>query len=207
MDGSPVAVVNSKTALTITLDPSKQTPIVTLIKLTIDRPATELTAIYPPSVSGSLAYMKPAKVSSSIAPLFMHTAEAAIDDNFGTFWSLGRNDSVAETIIGKKFEDQHNPKAELWLKSGWLEVDLGASKLVARAILQELQWGDYSLVTSFNIAYEEKGVWKTAYEGTAIGKKPFEVNFVKPVTAKKFRLSIKADGRPALAEFQLFSDK
>lgn len=207
MDGSPVAVVNSKTALTITLDPSKQTPIVTLIKLTIDRPVTELTAIYPPSVSGSLAYMKPAKVSSSIAPLFMHTAEAAIDDSFGTFWSLGRNDSVAETIIGKKFEDQHNSKAELWLKSGWLQVDLGGSKLVTRAILQELQWGDYSLVTSFNIAYEEKGVWKTAYEGTAIGKKPFEVNFVKPVTAKKFRLSIKADGRPALAEFQLFSDK
>jgi hypothetical protein len=134
MDGSPVAVVNSKTALTITLDPSKQTPIVTLIKLTIDKPAIELTAIYPPSVSGSLAYMKPAKVSSSIAPLFMHTAEAAIDDNSGTYWSLGRNDSVAATIIGKRFEEQHSPKAELWLKSGWLEVDLEAPKLVARAI-------------------------------------------------------------------------
>ena len=207
MDGSPVAVVNSKTALTITVDPSKQTPIVTLIKLTIDKSAVEMTAIYPPSVSGSLAYMKPAKVSSSIAPLFMHTAEAAIADNPGTFWSLGRNDSVAATIIGKKFEEQHSPKAELWLKSGWIEVDLGAPKLVTRAMLQELQWGDYSPVTSFNIAYEEKGVWKTAFEGTTIGKKPFEVNFVKPATAWKFRLSIKADGRPALAEFQLFLDK
>ena len=123
MDGTSVEIQNTKASLTISLDPSKQTPIVTLIKLTIDRPAIELPAIYPPSVSGSLAYMKPAKVSSSIAPLFMHTAEAAIDDNSGTFWSLGRNDSVAATIIGKKFEEQHNPKAAIWLKSGWLEVD------------------------------------------------------------------------------------
>lgn len=207
MDGSPVAVENTKTALTITLDPSKQTPIVTLIKLTIDRPAIELAAIYPPSTSGSLAYMKPATVSSSIAPLFMHTASAALDDNPGTFWSLGRNDSVAATIIGKKFEEQHSPKAELWLKSGCLEVDLGAPKLVTRAILQELQWGDYSPVTSFSIDYEEKGVWKTAITGTTIGKKPFEVNLTKPVTARKFKLSIKAEGRPALAEFQLFSNK
>jgi alpha-L-fucosidase len=204
MDGSPVVVENSKTALTITLDPSKQTPIVTLIKLTIDKPAVELAAIYPPSTSGSLAYMKPAKVSSSIAPLFMHTASAALDDNPGTFWSLGRNDSVAATIIGKKFEEQHNPKAELWLKSGWLEVDLGASKTVSKALIQELQWGDYSPITSFNIAYEEKGVWKTAFDGTTIGKKPFEVNLPKSVTARKFRLSIKAEGRPAIAEFQLF---
>lgn len=206
MDGSPVAVENSKTALTITLAPSKQTPIVTLIKLTIDKPAVELATIYPPSASGSLAYLKPATVSSSIAPLFMHTASAALDDNPGTFWSLGRNDSVAATIIGKKFEEQHNPKAELWLKSGWIEVDLGAPKLVTRAMLQELSWGDYSPVTSFSINYEEKGAWKTAFEGTTIGKKPFEINFLKPVTARKFRLSIKAEGRPALAEFQLLQN-
>jgi len=114
-------------------------------------------------------------------------------------------DSVAATIIGKKFETQHDPKAEVWLKSGWLEVDLEASKTVSKASIQELPRGDYSPVTSFSIDYLEKGMWKTAAEGTTIGKKPFEVNLPKPVTARKFRLSIKAEGRPAIAEFQLFS--
>jgi len=203
MDGTPVVFQNTKDALIFTLDPQKQTPIVTLIKLNIDRPAIELSAIYPPSVSGSLAYLKPATVSSSIAPLFMHTAQAAIDDNVGTFWSLGRNDSVAATIIGKKFETQHDPKAEVWNKTGWLEVDLEAPKTVIKAIIQELPWGDYAPITSFSISYEEKGSWKTAFSGTTIGKK-LEVSLPKPVTARKFRLSIVADGRPAIAEFQLF---
>ncbi|HLP15675.1 MAG TPA: alpha-L-fucosidase [Bacteroidota bacterium] len=207
MDGSPVEFRNAKDSLTFTLEPQRQLPIVTLIKLTIDRDANQLGAISPPSTSGSLAYMKPAKVSSSIAPLFMHTASAALDDNPGTFWSLGRNDSVAATIIGKKFEGQHDPKAELWLKSGWLDVDLGAIKTVSRAVIQELPWGDYSPVTTFSIDCEVKGTWQTVATGTSIGKKPFEVCLSQPVTARKFRLSIKADGRPAIAEFQLFSSK
>jgi alpha-L-fucosidase len=204
MDGSPLVFQNTKDALTITLDSKKQTTIVTLIKLTIEHPAIELAAIYPLSLSGSLAYLKPATVSSSIAPLFMHTAQAAIDDNPGTFWSPGRNDSVAATIIGKKFEEQHNPKAALWLKSGWLEVDLGVQKIISRAKIQELTGGDYSPVNSYSISYEDKGAWKTATEGTTIGKKAIEVTFAKPVNARKFRLSIVAEGRPAIAEFQIF---
>lgn len=203
MDGSPVVIKNTKDALTITLESQKQDTIVTLIKLTIDRPAIELTAIYPPSVSGSLAYLKPATVSSSIAPLFMHTAQAAIDDNIGTFWSLGRNDSVAATIIGRKFETQHDPKSEVWKRSGWLEVDLGTPRTISHAFIQELLWGDYSPVTSFSIDYEKKGEWKTAFIGSTIGKS-LEINLPKPVTARKYRLSIAADGRPAIAEFQLF---
>jgi len=204
MDGTPVVFQNTKDALTITLEPQKQVPIVTLIKLDIDRPAGKLTAIYPPSQHGSLAYLKPARVSSSIAPLFMHTAQAAIDDNFNTFWSLGRNDSVAATIIGKKFESQHDPKSEVWKRSGWLEVDLGARKTIKSALIQELQRWDYSPVTSFSIEYQENGGWKTAVKGTALGKTSRVVILSKPITARKFRLAIVAEGRPAITEFQLF---
>ena len=204
MDGTPVVFQNTKNALTITVDSQKQTPIVTLIKLNIDRLSGKVKAIYPRSVSGSLAYLKPARVSSSIAPLFMHTAEAAIDDNFTTFWSLGRNDSVAATIIGKKFETQHDPKSEVWKKSGWLEVDLGAQKTITRAIIRELSGNDYSPVTSFSIDFQKKGVWKTAINGTTIGKISKVVILPKPITARKFRLSIVAEGRPAITEFQIF---
>jgi alpha-L-fucosidase len=203
MDGTPVVFQNTKEALTINLEPLKQDSIVTTIKLTIDRPALELSAIFPPSTSRSLAYLKPAKVSSSIAPLFMHTAEAALDDNNNTFWSLGRNDSLAATIIGKKFETQHDPKAEVWNKSGWLEVDLGVNKTVTSANIQELTWGDYSPVTSFSIEYQQKGKWKLATKGTTIGK-GLELKFPKPIVARKFRLSIAAEGRTAISEFQLF---
>jgi hypothetical protein len=133
----------------------------------------------------------------------MHTAQAAIDDNIGTFWSLGRNDSVAATIIGRKFESQHDPKSEVWQRSGWLEVDLGTPRTISHAFIQELPWGDYSPVTSFSIDYEEKGEWRTAFIGSTIGKS-LEIDLQKPVTARKFRLSIVAGGRPAIAEFQLF---
>ena len=203
MDGTAVIFQNTKDALTINLEPLNHDSIVTTIKLTIDRPAMELSVIYPPSTSGSLAYRKPAKVSSSVAPLFMHTAEAALDDNNNTFWSLGRNDSVASTIIGKKFETQHDPKADVWNKSGWLEVDLGVTKTITKAHIQEFCRDDYSPVTSFEIYYEEKGAWKSAAKGTSIGK-ALEVKFPKTVTAKKFRLCIKAEGRTAISEFQLF---
>jgi alpha-L-fucosidase len=202
MDGTPVVFQNTKDALTITVESQKQTPIVTLIKLDIELPAGKLTAIYPLSQSGSLAYLKPARVSSSIAPLFMHTAQAAIDDNFNTFWSLGRNDSVAATIIGKKFESQHDPKSEVWKRSGWLEVDLGARKTIKTALIQERN--GYSPVTSFRIDYQEKGVWKTALNGTTLGKTSKDIILPKPVTARKFRLFIVAEGRPAVSEFQLF---
>ncbi len=186
------------------MENQKTDPIVTTIKLTIDKPTIELASIYPPTESGSLAYNKPATVSSSIAPLFMHTAQAALDDNPNTYWSTGRNDSIAATIIGKKFEQQHDPKSELWLKTGWIEVDLGAPKLVTRTIIQERAGWSYSPITSFSIEYEEKGVWEKAYEGTTLGDKPVEVVLSKPVKASKFRLSIQAEGRPAIAEFQLF---
>jgi len=165
MDGTSVVFQNTKDALTINLEPIKQDSIVTTIKLTIDRPAMELSLIYPPSTSGSLAYSKPAKVSSSVAPFFMHTTEASLDDNDNTFWSLGRNDSVASTIIEKKIETQHDPKAQVWNKSGWLEVDLGVVKTVTKAHIQEFCRDDYSPVTSFGIYYEEKGVWQSAAKG------------------------------------------
>ncbi len=206
LDETPVQTKNTKSGLAITLNASKQEPIVTLIKLTIDRPATGLAAIYPPSVSGSLAYQKTATVSSSIAPLFMHTAQAALDDNPGTYWSLGRNDSVAATIIGKKFETQHNPKAEVWQKSGWLEVDLGTKSKVTRAVIRERFGWDYSQVNTFSIAYESNGQWLNVVDGTTIGDEPLEVVFPEPVSGRKFRLSIEADGRPAISEFQLFAD-
>ncbi len=136
----------------------------------------------------------------------MHTAQAALDDNPGTYWSLGRNDSVAATIIGKKFETQHNPKAEVWQKSGWLEVDLGTKSKVTRAVIRERFGWDYSQLNAFSIAYESNGQWLNVVDGTTIGDEPLEVVFPEPVSGRKFRLSIEADGRPAISEFQLFAD-
>ena len=92
----------------------------------------------------------------------------------------------------------------MWKKSGWLEVDLGVQKTITRAIIRELSGDDCSPVTSFSIDYKEKGVWKTAVNGTTIGKTFKVLILPKPITAKKFRLSIAAEGRPAITEFQLF---
>lgn len=203
IDGTPVKFSQSDQALTITL-PSQRDPYDTVIRLTVKGSILDLPAIFPPSKTRSLAYRKPATVSSSIAPSFMHDAGAALDDNDGTFWSTGRSEK-ADGVAGHRFEHfQFLPNSEIWQHSGWLAVDLGASKTVKRAIIKEkIQPRFYAPVSSWKIEYLAGDNWTIAAEGTAIGKE-LEVAFPNPVAAARFRLSVQADGRIAIAEFQLF---
>jgi hypothetical protein len=143
-----------------------------------------------------------ATVSSSIAPQFMHTAQAALDDDASTYWTPGRDEAMAEEIMGKQFEHvRRMPNHPVWIRNGWLEVDLGKPQTVSRARIQE--YGGYSPIASWKIESENNGTWQVIAEGKTIGTS-FDVPISTPATARKFRLSIEADGRPAIAEFQLF---
>jgi len=204
LEGTPVTFEQTDKALKITIPQGKEDPNITVVKLTVDGDPMKITAIFPHSTSGSLAYRKPARVSSSIAPEFMHTAMAALDDDDSTFWSPGRNPAVADSIAGKKPRERLSAEHPAWMHGGWIEVDLGSPAKVCRALIKEHGYRDqYSTVTSWKIEYEKDGVWQTAAEGTKIGKS-LEVPFAAPVTAGKFKLTISAAGRPAISEFQLF---
>jgi hypothetical protein len=134
----------------------------------------------------------------------MHTPDAALDDNEGTYWSPGRDEAIAAGIPGRRFDHfRLMPKDPLWLKSGWLEVDLGRVARVGRAVLMEkIDARSYLPVTAWKIEYATGAGWQSAVEGTAVGRH-LEVTFPRPVDAARFRLTIDAPGRPAIAEFQL----
>jgi alpha-L-fucosidase len=202
LDGTLVQCEQKQDSLTLTVPAGKQDANITVIKLAVNKKPLKLAAIVPPLASQSLAYRKPATVSSSIAPQFMHTAQAALDDDDSTYWSPGRDEALAGEILGKKFESvMSNHSHPVWKHDGWLEVDLGAETKVARARINEHD--RYSPVSSWRIEYQKGGQWRTVVEGTAIGKS-LEVTLPEPVTGRKFRLQVAAPGRPAILEFQLF---
>lgn len=204
LDGTPVEITQTAAAFSLRLPAGRRHPQITVVKLHVAGSPLALAALPPPSTSGSLAYRRPAKVSSSIAPRFMHTAEAAIDDNEGTYWSPGRDESIAAGIPGRRFDHfRLLPKDPLWLKSGWLEVDLGRAATVRRAVLMErVDPRSYVPVTRWTIECDGPSGWQSAATGTAIGRK-LEVAFPRTIDARHFRLRVEAEGRPAIAEFQL----
>lgn len=138
----------------------------------------------------------------------MHTPAAALDDNDATYWSPGRDETIAAGIPGRRLDHfRLMPKDPLWLKSGWLEVDLGRATRVGRAILKKkIDARSYLPVSAWKIEYAEAGRWLIAAEGATVDPRA-EVLFPQSVEARQFRLVIEAPGRPAIAEFQLFTAK
>jgi hypothetical protein len=143
-----------------------------------------------------------------VAPIFFHTAQAALDDNDSTFWTTGRDEPSAANIAGHVFKHfQTIPDAPFWQKSGRLEVDLGHPTHLSRAVLKEMiRPSFYAPVHHWQIQAEHNGAWQTLASGTTIGK-ALEVPFPSPITAQKLRHTLDAPGRPALSEFQHFDNK
>lgn len=206
LDGTPVAFVQDDAALTLALPPSTAASVVAVVRLALDTPPLSLAPIPPASTSGSLAYRRPARVSSSIAPDFLHTAQAALDDDPSSFWSPGRDEALAATFAGLDFTPiRKDPSHPVWRREGWLEVDLGAERLVARAHLAEKPStpDNHLPVSSWKIEYHDGSAWALAAAGDSIGP-ALEVEFPRPVSARLLRLSLAAPGRFALAEFRVF---
>ena len=203
VDGSSVAFTADKNALTIKVPAEKQDLNITVIVLEIKGNSSDIAIIPPFTKTKSLAYYRPAKVSSSVAPTFMHDAGAIFDDNEGTYWTPGRNPLLADSISGIKFDDGYNPKNPVWLNNGWVEVDLGKPTKISRAVIKGTTgWNNnYLGVTSFKIEYKKKGNWVTIVSGTSLEK---PITFPTPIEAQTIRLSVEAPGKPAITEFQLF---
>ena len=169
LDGTPVQCEQGKDVLQLTVPAGKQDSNITVIKLTVNQKPLKLAAIVPTSTTQSLAYCKPATVSSSIAPQFMHTAQAALDDDDSTFWSPGRDEVLADEIFGKQFDlgrVMDNPSHPVWKHDGWLEVDLGAATKVSRALIRERS--GYSTITSWKVECQKGGAWQKLAEGTTL---------------------------------------
>lgn len=118
---------------------------------------------------------KPAKASSEWGPGY--EADKAFDGSTGSRWGADPN-----------------------ARSGWIEVDLEAETLVARAVVMEI---GYRRTQKFAIEYRAGDAWKPLAGGTTIaGRRSYDFT---PVKARHVRLNIlEANEVPTIEEFQLF---
>jgi hypothetical protein len=88
-------------------------------------------------------------------------------------------------------------------RSGWLEVDLGTTTQVSRAVVKELE---FPRTEQFAIEYKDGESWKPVFTGTTLeGGKSYDV---PPVSARFFRLNIlKANEVPTIEEVQFLNPK
>ena len=177
-NGGTIKVSQSEGWMEIEVSKKDRDPIVTVIELTVDGQAVELepvdVVLYP---SGSIAFGKPAAASNVYQGAAQHDAAKAFDDDPDTRWATDSG-----------------------TKTAWLEVDLGTEMTVARAMIDE---GDWGRVQKFQLQYKVGGEWKTVCEGTTIGAEK-DLGF-EPVKARWLRLNtLDATDGPTILEVQLF---
>ena len=145
---------------------------------TISEFGVYLCPVERPTVGPSLSVGKPAEASGQDTSEF--GADKAVDDDPLTWWTT--------------------PKG---VKQAWLQVDLGAPKVLGRVLIEEF---DQPLISKFEVQYREGIVWKTILSGAGIGAK-YEKEF-SPVTARYVRLNIlEAAWCPQIREFHVYAPK
>jgi len=121
----------------------------------------------------ALSKGKPCKSSSNFSG--QYDASKAFDGDMGTRWG-----------------------AKGGSRSGWLEVDLGASTEIGRVVVIE---DEFPRTQQFAVEYKDGDEWKVLTRGTKLGVKVLDF---EPVKARYVRLNIlKAINIPTLEEFRV----
>ena len=130
-----------------------------------------------PAPPQSLAAGKAAK-SSSTWPQAGYEADKAFDGDESTRWGAASD-----------------------ARSGWIEVDLGSSIRVGRAMIIERS---FPRTREYVIEYLDGELWKPLHRGTRIESE--KIITFSPVAAQRVRLNVlKAVEVPTIEEFQLFA--
>ena len=163
----------------------------------------------PAGTSGSVAYGKPSKASSSLSDVYMHCPSSAFDDNWGTSWRPGRNCSLEDNDIYGRYVHYTDPETGKYFNDdAVLEVDLQkALSISSFSVMPKDDRKDVDFNTGrFRIEYRHHGVWIVAAHTNCINEEwcgEFE-----PVKARHWRLVIEdgSNGRwgYGIREFRLF---
>ncbi|MHC4905542.1 MAG: alpha-L-fucosidase [Planctomycetota bacterium] len=164
--------------ITIDVSESDRDPIATVIELTVQGKAFEISPVDVPLVgSGSVGYHKEAKASNIYQSNNKYAPSKAFDDEPETRWAT-----------------------DMGIKTAWLEIDLGHNTEIGSVMIDEGHW---NRVRKFQLQYFKAGKWRTIIEDSTIGDKK-DISF-KPVRARRFRLNIvESTGGPTILEMQLF---
>ena len=172
-------VEQSDAGIAISLAEGDRDEIATVIELTVAGVAFDIEPVSVASVSGLLAFDRPAKASNVYRNMAsQYGPKKAVDDDPDTRWATDTGTHEAS-----------------------LEVDLGKPAAIGRVLIDEAYEGR---VRKFELQAKEGDVWKTVLSGTAVGRN-FSGAF-PPVTTRQVRLNIiEATEGPTIWEFQLLA--
>ncbi len=174
LTGGRVSYTQSAEDVTITIPMKYYQPIDTIVKLKLDRDASEIAPVS--IAAASLCYEKKTTASNTYLSQPEFGADKATDGNDSTRWA-----------------------ADVGIKAAWLQVDLGESMTFSKTLINEAYAGR---VQKFQLQKKVDGKWQTFYEGTTIGDRKM-ITF-DAVKSRHVRLNVleSADG-PTIYEFQL----
>ena len=164
-------------AIEISVLKEQRNEIDTIIELTLDGPAGEISPRALPSTS--LAFGKRAKASNVFENTAAHSPDKALDDDPATRWAT-----------------------DYGVRQAWLEVDLGKPVTFNRIKINEA----YERVRKFELQYRNSDQWRTFAAGKRIGpeySKQFEPVTARHVRLN----ILNATEGPTIWEFQLLAPK
>ncbi|MBL7077087.1 MAG: alpha-L-fucosidase [Kiritimatiellae bacterium] len=173
-------------SLIITLDPSQISPVNTLIKLTLDRPASEIAPIQTKGEPLSLGAI--ATASSS------HRKENRPQNVVASDAKEFSEGIFVKSSWGPSSRD----------KQPWIQLQLSDAESVSQIRLMEGRFGSGSRVQKYELQAEIGGQWVTVHTDTTIGG-DCNILLKEPVESDIFRLHIlKWDGHMNLNSFELY---
>ncbi len=142
LTGGTVSMRQTEQGIELTVPPGDRQELDTIIALTLDGSAMDLTPVRLPS--GALSAGRPVTASSVWGPGYEATM-ACDDDDSATRWGGAAGS-----------------------RDGWLEVDLGADATFRRAVINEEGW---NRIEEFELQAWEGTAWRSFARGTTVGKR------------------------------------
>ncbi len=159
LNGDDMPIYRKDGNYIITFPGARLKPINTIIELEIAGDAKDIKPL--DVISQSHSFQRKVTASSNPNPRWNDITSINNGDWFGHAW--------------KPANDDKNP---------WVEIDLGKTQKVSKAILYE----NGNSIKAYELKYQDGVNWKTFFQGTTIGTK-LEISF-KPVNARKIMLVI-----------------
>ena len=179
LTGGSATVTQTDESIEIVVPKDDLHEIDTIVVLTLDGPAAEVTPAR--LASGSVAVGAKATASNVYRNMVQaYGPDKAVDDDPDTRWATDYGTNEA-----------------------WLELDLGEPKTIARALISEAY---APRVQELELQAKEGAEWRTFATGKRIGEAT-TIRF-EPITAQVVRLNVlQASEGPTIWEFQLFPPK
>ncbi|GEM_PF-921170 len=200
-DGTAIDYTIQDNTITFTLPETLQGKRNVALRITSGNNLEGLELLTPFSTSGSVAYNKPAKASSSLSEVYLHFPAAAFDDNDGSAWAAGRCiDTDSTDLYGASENFGYSQRiADAFYKDATLEVDLQKEETITRFRIVPRKG-----CANIQLEYKKGNEWVEAASTQSFYQE--WTDNLEATTARYWRLNMQGGGLGfGIGEFQLFN--